>query len=192
MKVYLVRHGETQGNIEGAFYGVTETPLSPRGKVQGQEAKEKLSAISFDHVLVSPLSRAVDTARLAGFEDVSLLEGLKEMDFGIFEGLTFDAIKSQYPKEVDRWTARKHDYVFPEGESLKTFYDRVIGVYQEILATYEGERILIVAHSGVLRAIFAHEISENFDHYWKYKVDNASVSIIAYEDNFTLLEKFNT
>lgn len=191
MKIYFLRHGETEGNITGTFCGVSETPLSNKGKEQGVLAKEKLKGVHLDQVLVSPLSRAIDTAKLAGCQNLEIVDGLKEMDFGIFEGLTYKEIEAKHPESVKQWREEKSDYLFPQGESLKSFYDRVLQVYKKILVDYEGNDLLLVAHSGVLRAIFAHEISENFDHYWKYKVDNASLSMISYTKDGICLEMFN-
>jgi len=191
VKVYLLRHGETLGNIEGRFSGVTDTPLSELGRDQSLRVKDKILGLDFDHVISSPLSRAIDTARLAGQPPTAIEEGLREMDFGKFEGLTYQEIQDQYPQDFDQWTLEGRDFVFPEGESLPGFYRRIIGVYKDVLNRFKGERILVVAHSGVIRCILCHEISENEEHYWKYRVDNASVSVISYESDYVILDRLN-
>jgi alpha-ribazole phosphatase len=191
MKVYLLRHGETEGNIKGAFFGVSETPLSQKGILQAKNAHNKVKDLTFDKVLVSPLSRAQETSRYAGFSQYEVIEDLVEMNFGTFEGLTYKEIEASHKEETALWIKEGYDYVFPNGESLEGFYKRVIGTYKNILKDYRGKNVLIVAHGGVIRSILAHEISENFQHYWKYRVDNCGLSVLAYEDNQIILEKMN-
>lgn len=191
MKVYLLRHGETEGNVKGQFSGVTNTPLTTYGIEQAKEAHLKLEGESFDVVLSSPLSRAYDTAKCVTDQDVELDDELKEMNFGIFEGLTYLEIQDKYPDEFKVWQQEGTAYEFVEGESLKSFYDRITMSYAKIIKKYQGKDLLIVAHSGVIRSILAHEISEEFNHYWKYKIDNCKISIIEYLDDFTILVASN-
>lgn len=191
MKVYLLRHGETEGNVKAQYAGVTDTPLTQKGKQQAVDAHLRFEDIQFDVVLSSPLSRALDTARVFTDHEVILHEGLKEMNFGIFEGMTYDEIKRKHPKEVEIWQQETREYMFPEGESLRSFYKKIVDVYQDILKTYDVEHLLIVAHSGVIKSILAHEISENFDLYWRYKVDNCKLAVIEYTKDYHYLEALN-
>lgn len=191
MKVYLVRHGETEGNISNQFCGITDTPLTNRGIEQAKDAQKKLEGKSFEVVLSSPLSRAKDTARHITDQALICVEGLKEMDFGSFEKMTYEEIQRSNPEETRLWQEKGMYYHFPEGESVESFYDRVVKTYDKLLKEYKGKNLLIVAHSGVIRCILAREISENFEHYWKYKIDNCGVSIIEYNHGFTILEASN-
>jgi len=191
MQVYLLRHGETVGNVNGQYAGVTDTPLTEKGKTQAVDAHLRFEQTEFDVVLSSPLARALDTARVVTDQKIIELDGLMEMDFGKFEGMTYDEIKKSYPEEVKSWTETTKDYTFPDGENLRGFYHKVVEVYQNILRTYDVEKLLIVAHSGVIRSILAHEISESFDHYWKYSIDNCKVAIIEYTDRYHYLKALN-
>lgn len=191
MKVYLLRHGETEGNVKGSYSGITDTPLTELGKQQAVDAHLRFEDIKFDVVVSSPLSRALDTARV--FTDTKILtnEGLKEMNFGLFEGMTYDEIQEKYPEEAKKWAGTTKGYTFPEGESLNSFYDRVIKVYQDIIENNQVENLLIVAHSGVIKSILAEEISEGFDHFWKFKIDNCKVAIVEYSDDYKYLTALN-
>ena len=191
MKVYLLRHGETEGNVKKQYSGVTDTPLTQNGKKQAVDAHLRFEHISFDVVLSSPLSRALDTARVFADNPIVVHEGLKEMNFGIFEGMTYEEISEKYPTEVAQWKETTRDYVFPEGESLRAFYHKIVKVYQEVLETHQVENLLIVAHSGVIRSILAHEISESFDHYWRYSIDNCKVAVIEYTEHYHYLKALN-
>ncbi|MBN2796794.1 MAG: histidine phosphatase family protein [Clostridia bacterium] len=191
MKVYLLRHGETVGNVKGTFAGNTDTPLTEFGIEQGKLAYNKLKDVDIDVVISSPLSRAVDTANLVISHPLILDERLKEMHFGLFENMTYQEICEHYPDQIITWQNEGLYYTFPEGESVKSFYDRVIEGYLNILETHREKNILIVAHSGVIRSILAHEISEKFEHYWKYKIDNCGLAIIEYHKGYTILSGSN-
>lgn len=127
MQVYLLRHGETVGNFNGQYAGVTDTPLTEKGKTQAVDAHLRFEHTEFDVVLSSPLARALDTARVVTDHKIIELDGLMEMNFGKFEGLTYEEIKKSYPEEVKSWTETTEDYTFPEGESLRGFYHKEIG-----------------------------------------------------------------
>jgi len=191
MQVYLLRHGETVGNVEGQYAGVTDTPLTEKGKSQAADAYLRFEHTKFDVVLSSPLSRALNTARVFSDQKIIELDGLMEMNFGKFEGLTYQEIEKKFPEECKQWKETTKDYEFPGGESLRGFYNKVVQVYQDILKTYDVEKLLIVAHSGVIRSIIAHEISESFDHYWKYCIDNCKVAVIEYSDQYKYLKALN-
>jgi len=191
MQVYLLRHGETVGNVAGQYAGITDTPLNENGKQQAVDAHLRFEQTDFDVVLSSPLSRALDTARVVTDENIIELDGLMEMNFGEFEGMTFKEIEEKFPEDVKEWKESTKDYTFPGGESLRGFYEKVVRVYKEILETYQVEKLLIVAHSGVIRSIIASEISENFDHYWRYNIDNCKVAVIEYSGDYHYLKALN-
>lgn len=194
MKVYLVRHGESEANTKGLFSGVTDTPLTDFGRKQAREISDFLSKTIFEEIYSSPLSRAYETASLINekhHNNIIIIDGLIEMNFGIFEGLSYKEIKSRYPDLTKAWQLKSSEFVFPEGESLIKFYKRIVLSYEEIIKNSKSDSILIVAHSGVIRSILANEISESFSHYWKYRVDNCRVSIIEYSDGYKILNGHN-
>lgn len=191
MKIYLLRHGETVGNVKGLYAGITDTPLTEKGKLQAEEARNTLGEYSFEVVISSPLSRAVDTARIITEQEIILEEELMEMNFGVCEGLSYEEIQIKYPTIMEEWNDDLRYYIFPEGESMKSFFDRVIKKYDQIINQYIGKDILIVAHSGVIRSILAYVISEDFEHYWKYRVDNCKTAILEYRDGYVTLNALN-
>lgn len=194
MKVYLIRHGESVANTKGLFSGATDTPLTLLGKKQGSDVSRLLSDVEFDEIYSSPLSRAHDTAMLINNYhnlDIAKVDDLAEMNFGLFEGLTYDEIKSTYPKLTQEWQSNSSGFKFPDGESLSEFYERATKCYVKIVDNSTSDNLLIVAHSGVIRCILANQISESFAHYWKYRVDNCKISIIEYSDGYTILNAHN-
>lgn len=190
MKIYLLRHGETYGNVKGLYAGFTDTKLTEKGISQAKEASGRLLKETFEIVIASSLSRAVDTAKYVSDQDVILMDELKEMNFGICEGLTYEEIAEKHPHVKEGWNDDIKTYVFPEGESVESFYDRVTKAFKSIVETYDKD-VLLVAHSGVIRSILAHEISENFEHYWKYRIDNCKYAILEYNDGYVTLNGLN-
>lgn len=197
MKIYFVRHGESTANDEGIYSGHLDVELTEKGKQQALGCKDILSNIEFQHVVSSDLKRAKNTAEIiCGDRNIDISENkeLREMNFGIWEGLSNREIVEKYKDEYNTWI---NDYVnlkAPEGESLKEFYDRAVSAYEDIKAKYiinkehisGGDKkikdILIVSHSGVIRSLISHEMGNGIDGYWKYAVDNCSVSVMEYDE----------
>jgi broad specificity phosphatase PhoE len=165
--LYLVRHGETEGQSSIRYYGRTDVALSDEGRAQMRAARDELAArlgdLRFRHVFASPLVRALEGARLIGGSDAPIraLAEFAEVDFGLFEGLTADEIRERYPDEFGRWTANRlaPTFTYPGGESRAAFAERVERGIDRMLNIWRSgsaapaSRALVVAHRGVIRAI---------------------------------------
>ena len=94
-KLILVRHGQTDMNVEGIYFGWLDPALNEKGREQGERAKEVLRKISYDNIYSSDLKRASETARLVNYlkKELVLDKRLRELNFGIFEGLSYEEIK---------------------------------------------------------------------------------------------------
>jgi broad specificity phosphatase PhoE len=167
LTLVLVRHGETEGESSIRYHGRNDVALSGLGRAQMLAARSEIEArfgdTRFDHIFATPLSRAMDGAKLVVGHDVSIVtvEDFIEVHFGLFEGLTKDEIQQRHPIEFEKWRADPlaPSYTYPEGESRAGFTERV----ERGLATTlklieaakrtESERALIVAHRGVIRTI---------------------------------------
>lgn len=149
MSIYVMRHGETLGNIAKVLDGRRESPLSENGKVQAKVAGEFLSMIDFHKVFTSPLSRAIETAKIATRNkySVNIENRLIERSCGEFEGLPFDAIdREKYWNYYD-------DSQYISVEPIKELFDRVHKFLDELKKDYGDKDILIVTHNGVTKAI---------------------------------------
>lgn len=195
MKFILVRHGETQWNTTGKFGGHSDVPLNHNGIQQARDAGEKLKDTCFDQAYCSDLSRAVDTAAaILQHHDVEAkyTPTIREMYFGKWEGLTYKEILDQYPEQSSEWVKDFTNIACLEGESMQMFYDRIAEAFDAIKEnTREGETVLVVAHSGVIRSILTKELLGSIDGYWKFKIDNASISILEYDKEFPILAGLN-
>ena len=164
MKIYLVRHGETDWNLAKRIQGTTDTELNETGILQAKQLADKLLSekIQPAAVYTSPLKRAHTTAKVVaeifGLSAISH-PGLKELDFGKWEGLTWDQVRETYPADYECWHKDRRYQHPTEGESYQELLDRVLPAIREIIETEGGsdcdKEILIVIHSAIVISLRA-------------------------------------
>lgn len=195
MKFIFVRHGETEYNTTGKFGGFTDVPLNEKGLLQAHEAGEKLRNEQINAVYCSTLSRAVKTAdEILKYHElpVTYCNGLREMNFGAWEGLTYSEIHALYPVEAEKWIRDYTHYPCKDGESLLTFYERVGKAFDTIKKEVKShDTVLIVAHSGFIKGVLTREIIGSVDGFWKFKVQNGSIAVLEYDHDFPILSALN-
>jgi alpha-ribazole phosphatase/probable phosphoglycerate mutase len=150
----LVRHAQT--DMAGTYCGHSDPPLNQAGRDQVRALLESLAHESFDAVYTSDLLRARQTATAAAeFFDVPCLAlpGLREIDFGAWEGRTWSQVEEQDPGFAARWLSEFPALPAPGGESFSAFESRVLSALDEILTQQQHARVLIVSHAGVMRTI---------------------------------------
>lgn len=160
-KLVLVRHGQSQWNLENRFTGWVDVDLTELGREEARKAGEQLKGMEFAHAFVSHLKRARETLRIiqetAGFSSlpVSSSSALNERHYGDLQGLNKDETAKKYGAEQVHVWRRSYDINPPGGESLKTTAERVLPYFEgEVLPLLKnGENCLIVAHGNSLRAI---------------------------------------
>jgi len=195
MKFILVRHGQTDFNIHRRFGGHTDVPLNDTGIKQAEMASKKLKTEEIDKAYCSDLSRAKKTAEaIMHHHDLPLKysDSIREMNFGSWEGLTYDEILKNYPAESEAWVRDYTNVPSLDGESLATFYDRIGVAFERIKSEVEShDTVLIVAHSGVIKSILCRELIGSVDSFWKFKVDNGGIAILEYDHDFPILTALN-
>jgi 2,3-bisphosphoglycerate-dependent phosphoglycerate mutase len=163
-RLVLLRHGESQWNLENRFTGWVDVPLSPKGEEEARAAGRKLAGYRFDRAYTSVLKRAIDTLRIAlevlGQTDIPIEkdQALNERLYGDLQGLNKDETVRKYGEQQVKLWRRSYDVRPPGGESLKDTAERVLPYYErrirpEILA---GRALLVVAHGNSLRALVMH------------------------------------
>ena len=150
----VIRHGETDWNRQHRFQGQIDVPLNALGLEQARRMGQRLASEAIDHLVVSDLTRAQQTAQaLAGHHGLALQVAplWREQAFGVLEGLDVPTIQRQHAPLWARWTRHDADYALPEGgESNADFHARVMQALQALLAQHAGARIAVVTHGGVL------------------------------------------
>lgn len=181
IRIILLRHGETTWNIEGRYQGQEDTPLSERGKRQGEKAALALKDIPIDRAISSPLSRSYETCRMAAeyhHLTVAKDERLTEISHGLWEGIHADEIEARYPKEFHLWHTHPEQVQMPEGECLEDVRKRVRQAFDEYAARYDGETVLVAAHDAVNKAIICDLLGLSMAHFWQIKQDNACINVL--------------
>ena len=184
-RLVLVRHGETEWSRGGRHTGRTDIPLSDRGRDEALALRERLDGWTFARVLSSPLSRALDTARLAGFADeVETDEDLLEWDYGDYEGLTTADIRARRP----RWSLWADGT--PGGESAAAVGTRVDRTIKELRDA--DADVLVFAHGHVLRVLTARWLSLTPADGRLFALDPATVSVLGYERETPVIQCWNS
>ena len=185
-EVYLVRHGETEWNKLGKFQGCIDINLSDEGVLQAATVKEALRD-KFDFMYVSPLKRAVQTATII-CEDTNIKpdieDDLREINFGKWEGLTFNQIKEQYPEEFNIWRTDEIDGAIMGGDlTLKKASERAEKAITSLVNKHKGKRIAIVAHGGIIKAGLIGLFGWKMTMYHRFYIGNTAITHLEFEDN---------
>ncbi len=159
MRLYLVRHGETESNRLGLALGQDDVPLNERGLRQAEQVAGALARQPLTAVYSSPLQRALSTAcaiaEPQGLE-VKVEERLIEMDIGEVEGLTFAEVRSRYPNFLEMWAGPEGPArPMPGGERLLDVQERAWSAVDELAARHGEEAVAAVTHNFVILSILA-------------------------------------
>lgn len=178
MTVFVLRHGETYANVDRRYIGFSESDLTEKGKLQIRKVKEILVDKKFDKVYCSPSSRTRQTAKILGVDYV-IDENLKEMNFGIFEEMTYSEIMDKYPKECNDFYSNWGKYKIHRGESFIDVNNRVRTFFDSIK---KDEDILVITHGGWIRALLS-DILEGRVKLWEMDISTGSLFIFENINN---------
>ncbi|MCA1978856.1 MAG: histidine phosphatase family protein [Thiobacillus sp.] len=156
-RLCLIRHGETDWNVEKRIQGHTDIPLNTTGRAQALAMAYNAAHHRFAAIYSSDLTRAIETARALAMreeEPVHRLPPLRERHYGIFQGLTVAEAAARYPAAHAHYLARDPDYDFETGESLRDFAARVDEGIAHLARHHPGQTIAAICHSGVLDVIY--------------------------------------
>lgn len=171
MSILLARHGETEWNVAKRVQGTTDIPLNANGKKQAELLYENLvkENITLGKIYSSYQRRALTTAEIVGLKyhvPVKVIQGLEELNLGLFEGHTWDEILKLYPCEHEKWQSNKRYIRAPGGESYQDLLNRFFMAYDQILEDIKfnikaNQNILIITHGAVIMSLLT--IKNNLD-----------------------------
>lgn len=187
MDIVFVRHGRTEANEKGIFGGFIDTPLSVQGQADAESAAELIKGRVFDAVYSSPLNRALQTARILGYEG-KCDDRLREMNFGIFEGLSYSDILKRFPNEADNWARDYINYRIPKGESLMDVYERVTDFLYEI--SDKKGAILVITHEGVIKCALCSVLG-SLEYFYRFNAACCRFTQIVSEDSYKYIKSIN-
>jgi broad specificity phosphatase PhoE len=180
----VIRHGETEWSRDGLHTSHSELELTASGEEVARRLAGRLEGVKFDLVLSSPRQRTRRTAELAGFTDVQLDEDLTEWDYGQYEGLTTATIRETVPG----WTVWSHPS--PGGETAQEVSDRLDRVIARVRE--HGGRVLAFSHGHASRALAARWLDQPVQEGRLFKLDTATISVLAYERESPVVARWNS
>ena len=190
----LLRHGQTPLSVENRFSGVGDRPLTEIGLGQAGAAARRLRGCSAVAVVASPLRRAVQTADLVAAEigvAVTVDEGLRETDFGDWEGYTFAEVQQRWPDQLSAWLASP-DVAPPAGESFVDTARRVRQSRDRVLAAYGGRTVVVVSHVTPIKTLVRLALEAPSGTLYRMHLDLVSISEIDwYADGPAVVRRLN-
>ena len=180
-KIFLVRHGLTMWNNERRYQGHTDTKLSPEGIEQAVLLQKRMQHENLSAVYSSDLQRAYETARIIAQPhnlEVEVCPDLREINFGVWEGLTYNDIEINYPDLLKLWLETPHLLNIPKGESFLLVKERAIKSIKGIIKSNHKEDVLIVTHGGTIAALICAIKEKSLKEMWQYKQSNTSVTTL--------------
>lgn len=193
MKIYLVRHGETDWNLSSRIQGQTDIPLNENGRKQARElsgaVREK--GLLLDRIYTSHMVRAKETAEIAGQDlgiEVRVLEGVHEINMGEWEGYTWPQVREMFLGEYGKWYVNRRYQIPPGGESYEQLLHRVVPAIRKA-ASESGEACLVVTHSAVIMTLLSYLNEKPFEDMAKnFKTKNTELVELG-EDMMRILAR---
>lgn len=197
-RLVLIRHGESQWNLENRFTGWVDVPLSPKGIEEAKAAGKKLAEFKFDRAFSSVLARANETLRLVleaiGQTAIPIEKdkALNERMYGELQGLNKAETAKKFGDEQVKIWRRSYDVRPPGGESLKDTAERVLPYYDSRIKPFvlKGETILIAAHGNSLRALAKHIEGISDDDIMALEIPTGQPLVYKLDDDLNVIEKF--
>ncbi|MFQ5886723.1 MAG: histidine phosphatase family protein [Anaerolineae bacterium] len=197
-RLILVRHGETDWNLERRYQGQADVPLNERGREQAKLLAKRLRGERIEAIYASDLSRACETAKIiaeALGQGVKTLESLREVDTGVWTGLTFEEVESRYPKHLTEWRADPLGVKRLEGEAYLELFERTRAAIGEIVEAHPDQTVLIVGHGGNIKCIVLDALGVKADRAIeiasRFAAENASLHILQYDGDGGLIQTLN-
>ncbi|WP_027631960.1 alpha-ribazole phosphatase [Clostridium hydrogeniformans] len=184
MKLFLIRHGQTDWNLKEKIQGSCDIELNETGIKQAEKLSNKLleKNYRFSKIYSSPQRRALKTSEIlseATNVDYISIKELEEINFGQWEGLSWTEVKEQYPVEYKEWYINRRYTKPPKGESYQEMLERVVTALHKIIN--ENDDVVVVTHSAIIMCLQCYITNTPFDEMMKFKTDNAVITEIDSE-----------
>ncbi len=193
-RIYLIRHGETDFNLQKRYCGHSDVSLNQTGTQQARKLWERFKNISIDAVHSSDLKRARQTAEIVFAEQLDGIRKtalLRELDFGQWEGLTYDEILAKDEKSYQAWLENPTLLAPPGGETLSELNRRLRKFLAKALEESQDKVIAAVSHAGPIRTLLCDALKAPLNVNWRVAVDGACVSVIDYHGTEPIVRLVN-
>ena len=182
-KLILVRHGQSIWNKELRYQGQTDVALTSLGNEQAMLLARRLAGQEITAVYASDLSRAFLTAQaIARVHNLPVMPvtDLRELNFGLWEGLTHEEISAKWPELMRKWYTHPDEVDLPGGENFRQLKDRAMRAINELVAKHRDETFVVVSHGGTIRTILCGILNIHLNYVWSIQQDNTAVNIIHF------------
>ena len=178
-RITAIRHGETAWNVDTRIQGQLDISLNEKGHWQAEQAGIALAGEQIDTIISSDLARAYETALAVAKHhglNVAVDRGLREREFGVFQGKTFAEIEAELPEQAFAWRKRVPEFAPEGGESLLVFRERVRQCLSALVAQYAGQHIVIASHGGVMDVLYREATGLDLQAPRTWQLGNASIN----------------
>jgi alpha-ribazole phosphatase len=193
-RLYLVRHGQVADGHTDIYNGHNDVDLSPAGVTQCQFLADHLKEVKLAGIYSSDLTRTRRGAEMIGQGrelTVKTVPEFREINFGIWEGLSFQEIMTRYPEELQQRFADLANFRIPQGESLKDLEARVTPKLADLIQQHMGKAFLVVAHAGINRVILSRAMGLSLQHIFHLDQAYAGLNIIDYYPDLAVVRLLN-
>ncbi|MFW6304401.1 MAG: histidine phosphatase family protein [Candidatus Saliniplasma sp.] len=186
IRVFIVRHGETEWNRERRFQGWEDSPLTTAGREQVLSLAERLKEYKLEYLYSSPSGRTMETARIiANMKDLDIIKepGFKEINLGDLEGKRVEWVNENYPDILNDFWNDPVNYEPLSGESFYDLKNRVLDTLDNILNKHGGENVMIVSHAAASKMMLSFFEGRKLEDLWEPpELKAASLSIVDIEE----------
>ncbi|MDD5495754.1 MAG: histidine phosphatase family protein [Candidatus Omnitrophica bacterium] len=180
-RLILIRHGETDCNLEARYCGFCNFPLNEKGVWQSRKLAARIKRFRIDKVYSSDLKRACQTSEILFRKaKIEKFPDLREINVGIFEGLRYEEIAERHGRLYKKWLADPFGVKIPEGESFTEMRTRVRKRLAFIASTNAGKTVAIISHGGPIRVVLNDALGRGPKRFWEITLDNCALSIIDF------------
>jgi len=195
VKLFLIRHGQTKWNLEGKYQGDRDIPLTGLGIKQAELAAEYLKDVDFSNIYSSPLKRTVLTAEKINEtrnQEVIVRENLKEINFGKWEGLTFDQINERYNRDYQKWLDDPFSNPPTGGEDFTHFINRTSKEINAIIGeNEEGADVAVSTHGGVIVALLVYWLQVPKSRWRSLVQRQGAINVVVVHQGFPYISQIN-
>lgn len=195
LRLFLLRHGETEWTRQGRFAGWRDVPLTDEGRRQCEAAAAVLAPLAVAAVVASPLERARASAAVVARPHrlaVQVAPAFREMGFGAWEGLGRAEVASRFPADWPRWRTAPSTVTPPGGEPLAAVAARVGAGLGELRAAHPDATVVLVTHAVVIRLLILDALDLGLDRLWTVAASPGGITELEYRDDWVTLHRLNT
>ncbi|WP_247215957.1 histidine phosphatase family protein [Synechococcus sp. C9] len=193
-RILLTRHGESTFNVQSRVQGRSDTAsLTERGRQMAVATGQLLQGVGVDHIYVSPLRRALETAQLLNLTGVPITPSphLLEIDLPEWEGLTHEQVRTQFPQDYQYWRQVPERFVMAGRYPVLELSAQAEQFWQEVLPRHPGETILVVGHATINRMLLVRLLGFKLAHYFRLQQSNCGLTVLNWEPERVQLEALN-